>query len=117
MAKQKHEKSDNEIKRSGLPAFDNPRGWQRGNKLPKTAGQKAEERKKAIEQAVKAKNEKRCDSEITRNKRKRRCDFDKGHFGTTHKSVVTVDGKTSCVYWDTRTKELWFEDYEEGKLL
>lgn len=109
--------SDNELKRSGLPAFDTPRTWRKAAKLPKTAGEKAADRKKAIEQAVKRKNEGRCDSEITRNKRKRRCDFAKGHFGSTHKSVVTVEDHTSCVWWDSTTKELWFEDYEERKLL
>lgn len=106
-----------EPKPSGLPAFDNPRGWQRGKKLPKTAGEKAAARKKAIEENAKKKNEGRCESEITRAKKKRRCDFQSGHFGTTHKSVVTVDGHTSCVWWDQVSKDVWFEDYDAEKLL
>lgn len=103
---------------SEIPAsFTNPSGWRKKKKLPKTAGQKAEERKIAIQKAMAKRNEGRCEAEVTRQGKKRRCDFDKGHFGTTHKSRIEHDGKTSFVWWDTRTREVWFENYEEGKLL
>ena len=102
--------------KSGLPAFDAPRSWRKGEKLPKTAGQKAQERREAIEKAVAKRNEERCEATVKRSGKKRRCDMKTGHFGTAHKSRVEADGHVSFVWWDSVTREVWFEDYTEDAL-